>query len=231
MIPFFFRSLEIRSSIFICFFLFFSSGCAQLDGIFPKFKPQNEKATSPTTHSPATVADKQEALSQENRQLLAKIELLEQQVKSLEKQQKKQSEDFVLLQQQWETSFNLLERSVEQSLSSDMGAKTSGIINAQGGEIKTSEKKLNSMNLTSQVPLPALESYSLLKKPAAVSQKGSKSDQKMAKIKDLESGKQEIVVEEPGFVEAEEVNHDDLDDSEEMPDPEARAVLDKDPLT
>ena len=122
MISLFFRSIEIRYSIFICLFLFLISGCAQLDGIFPKLKPQSDEETSMVAHSPATVAVKQEALSEENRQLLAKIEQLEQQVKSLEKQQKKQSKDFQLLQQQWETNFNLLERSVEQSLSSDMDA-------------------------------------------------------------------------------------------------------------
>ena len=116
----FFRNSEIRCRIIVCLFLFLISGCAQLDGIFPKLKPQSNEETSPDAHSPATVAAKQEALSEENRQLLAKIEQLEQQVKLLEKQQKKQSEDFQLLQQQWETNFNLLERSVEQSLSSDM---------------------------------------------------------------------------------------------------------------
>ena len=114
MISLFFRNSEIRYRIFICLFLFLISGCAQLDGIFPKLKSQSDEEPSPAAHSPATVAAKQEALSEENRQLLAKIEQLEQQVKSLEKQQIKQSEDFQLLQQQWETNFNLLERSVEK---------------------------------------------------------------------------------------------------------------------
>ncbi len=127
MISLFFRNSEIRYSIFICLFLFLISGCAQLDGIFPKLKPQIDEETSLVTHSPATVAVKQEALSEENRELLAKIEQLEQQVKSLEKQQIKQSEDFQLLQQQWETNFNLMERSVEQSLSSDTGAENTDI--------------------------------------------------------------------------------------------------------
>ena len=54
------------------------------------------KKTSPPTQSPSTVAAKQEALSEENRQLLSKIEQLEQQVRSLEKKQEKQSEDFVI---------------------------------------------------------------------------------------------------------------------------------------
>ena len=231
MISLFFRNSKIRCRIFICLFLFLIYGCAQLDGIFPKLKPQNDEETSPAAHSPASVAAKQEALSEENRQLLAKIEQLEQQVKSLEKQQKKQSEDFQLLQQQWETNFNLLERSVEQSLSSDMDAETPDTINAQGAESQTADKTSVAMNVTSQVSLPALENYSLLKKPTAGSQKRSSADQEMAEINDLDSGKQEIVVEEPGFAEAEEVNHDDLEDTEDLPDPEARAVLAAEPDT
>jgi len=227
MISLFFRNSKIRCRIFICLFLFLIYGCAQLDGIFPKLKPQNDEETFPAAHSPASVAVKQEALSEENRQLLAKIEQLEQQVKSLEKQQKKQSEDFQLLQQQWETNFNLLERSVEQSLSSDMDAETPYAINAQGAESQTSV----AMNVTSQVSLPALENYSLLKKPTAGSQKRSSADQEMAEINDLDSGKQEIVVEEPGFAEAEEVNNHDLEDTEDLPDPEARAVLAAEPDT
>ena len=163
--------------------------------------------------------------------MLEKIEQLEQQVKSLEKQQKKQSEDFQLQQQQWETNFNLLERSVEQSLSSDMGAENPDSINAQGVESQTADKTSTSMNVSSQVSLPALENFSLLKKPVAGSQKISSADQEMVEINDLDSGKQEIVVEEPGFAEAEEVNHDDLEDTEDLPDPQTRAVLAAEPET
>ena len=231
MISLFFRNSKIRCRIFIGLFLFLISGCTQLDGIFPKLNPQNDEETYTAAHSPASVAAKQEALSEENRQLLVKIEQLEQQVKSLEKQQKKLSEDSQLLQQQWETNFNLLERSVEQSLSSDMDTETPDTINAQGVESQTADKTSVAMNVTSQVSLPALENYSLLKKPTASSQKRSSADQEMAEINDLDSGKQEIVVEEPGFAEAEEVNNHDLEDTEDLPDPEARAVLAAEPDT
>jgi len=228
MISLFFRNSEIRYSVFICLFLFLISGCAQLDGILPKLKPQSDEEILPATHSPATVAAKQEALSEENRQLLAKIEQLEQQVKSLEKQQKKQSGDFQLLQQQWETNFNLLERSVEQSLSSDMSTVNLDRINT---ESQNEDKTSTAMNDSSKVSLPALENYSLLKKPVAGSQKISTADQEMVEINDLDSGKQEIIVEEPGFAEAEEVNHDDLEDTEDLPDPQTRAVLAAEPET
>jgi len=212
-------------------FLFLISGCAQLDGIFPKIKPQSDEETSQSAHSPATVAAKQETLSEENRQLLAKIEQLEQQVKLLEKQQKKQREDFQLQQQQWEKNFNLLERSVEQSLSSGMDDENPDSINALGSESQTADKTSTAMNVSSQVSLPALENYSLLKKPVEGSQKISSADQEKDEINDLDSDKQEIIVEEPGFVEAEEVNHDDLEDTVDLPDPEARAVLASEPET
>ena len=225
MISLFFSKLEIESRIFICLVLFLISGCTQLDGILPKLKPQNDEEKSPGAHSPATVANKQGALSEENRKLLEKIERLEQQVKSLVKHQKKQSEEFQLLQNQWDTNFNLLERSVEQSLSSNMNAESPGNINAYGKESQAAEKTSVAMNVTSQVSLPALENYSLLKKPASDSQKRSPADKEMAEINDLDSGKQEIVVEEPGFAETEEVNHDDLKDTEDLPDPEVRAVF------
>ncbi len=231
MISLFFRNSEIRFRIFICLFLFLIYGCAQLDGVFPKLDPQSDEETSPAAHSPGTVAAKQEALSEENRQLLAKLEQLEQKVKSLKKQQKKQSEDFQLLQRQWETNFNLLERSVEQSLNSDMDAENPDGINSQAAESQTVDKTSTARNVSSQVSLPALENYSLLKKTVAGSQKISTADQEIVEINDLDSGKQEIVVEEPGFTEAGEVNHDDLEDTEDLPDPEARAVLDAESKT
>ena len=46
----------------------------------------------------------------------------------------------------------------------------------------------------------------------------------MDEINDLDSGKQEEVV-KSRVAEAEEVNHEDLEDTEDLPDPEARAVL------
>jgi len=231
MISLFFCNSEIRYRIFIFLSLFLISGCAQLDGIFPKIKPQGDEETSPAAHSASTVAAKQEALSEENRQLLAKIEQLEQQVKSLEKRQRKQSEDFQLQQQQWETNFNLLERSVEESLRSDMDAENPDSINAKGAESQTVDKTSTAMNASSQVDLPALENYSLLKKLGVGSQKISSAVQEMVEINDLDSGKLEIVVEEPGFAEADEVNHDDLKDNEDLPDLEARAILAAEPET
>ena len=201
------------------------SGCAQMDGIFPKLKTQNDDETASVAHTPATVAAKQDALSEENRQLLVKIEKLEKQFNLLQKKQKKQSEEFELQKQQWETTFNLLERSVEQSLNMDVNTGTLDTIYTKSDLSQTVDKTSTATNVTSQASLPALENYSLLKTPQVGSQKRSFSVQEMAEIKNLNSGSQEIVVEEPGFTEAEEVNHDDLEDNGDIPDPEARAVL------
>ena len=58
--------------------MFLIAGCAQLEGVLPKIKPKKDEDISPVDHSPATVAAKQDALSEENQQLLTKIEKLEQ---------------------------------------------------------------------------------------------------------------------------------------------------------
>ena len=89
MIALFFRNSEIRIDIFLCMCMFLISGCTQLEGILPKIKPQVDEETSKVTHSPSLVAAKQQVLTDENRKLHEKIGLLEQQLKLLEKQQKK----------------------------------------------------------------------------------------------------------------------------------------------
>jgi len=53
---------------------FFFSGCAQLDGVFPKFKPQKTTKKSTSTSSAETVTEQQEFLTEENRLLKAKID-------------------------------------------------------------------------------------------------------------------------------------------------------------
>ncbi|MBS1256817.1 MAG: Cell division coordinator CpoB [Deltaproteobacteria bacterium] len=204
--------------------MFLFSGCAELDGVFPKFKPQNDQETPAAEHSAASVAAKQEELSEENRQLLAKIEQLEQQISTLQNQQNKQRDDFQLLQQQWETNFSLLESSVEQSLNSNMTAETPDSINTQQTDNQLVSQSAGSMDITPQGSLPAFENYSLLQKTPTETKTGTSSAQEMAEINDLDSGKQEIIEEEPGFAETEEVNHDDLEDPEDLPDPEVRAL-------
>ena len=52
---------------------FFFPGCAGLDGVFPKYKPQKPVETSPPLPSTESVTQKQAQLSEENTQLLIKI--------------------------------------------------------------------------------------------------------------------------------------------------------------
>ena len=106
--------------------MFLFSGCTELDGVFPKFKPQNDQETPAAEHSAASVAAKTgRALLKKIVSCLRKIEQLEQQISTLQNQQNKQRDDFQLLQQQWETNFSLLESSVEQSLNSNMTGRNS----------------------------------------------------------------------------------------------------------
>ena len=141
---------------------FFFSGCAQLDGVFPKFKPQ--KTTKKSTSSAETVTEQQEFLNEENRLLKAKIEQLARQISELQKQQKVQSDDFLLLQEQWETNFVLLERSVEESLRSTKVSESTASMIAQVLENQPLNKTGSRTKIVSQGSLPPLENFSLLKK-------------------------------------------------------------------
>ena len=86
--------------------------------------------------------------------------------------------------------------------------KNSDTIKAHVEENQNIEEASVAMNITSQVSLPALENYSLLKKPASGTLKSSLADQATDEINDLDSGeaKKELLLKRPGFAEAEEVN-------------------------
>ena len=150
---------------------FFFSGCAQLDGVFPKFKPQKTTKKSTSTSSAETVTEQQEFLTEENRLLKAKIEQLAQQISELQKQQKVQSDDFLLLQEQWETNFVLLERSVEESLRSAKASESTALMITQVLENQSLNSSADRSGTDSQGSLPPLENYSLLGKPETVSRK------------------------------------------------------------
>ena len=141
---------------------FFFPGCAQLDGVFPKFKPQ--KITKKSTSSAETVTEQQEFLTEENRLLKANIDQLAQQINELQKQQKVQSEDFLLLQEQWETNFVLLERSVEESLRSAKASESTALMITQVLENQSLNSSADRSETDSQGSLPPLENYSLLGK-------------------------------------------------------------------
>ena len=89
-----------RYLIFLAVIQFFFLGCAELDGVFPKFKPQKTPENSTSTSRAETITEQKEIASEENRQLNVKIEQLTQQISKLQKQQKIQRDDFLLLQEQ-----------------------------------------------------------------------------------------------------------------------------------
>ena len=109
--------LKIRWS-FLLLILFFVNACAELDGIFPKYRPQKNEEKTEDLPTSASVVQKQMLLSEENVYLQKKIEKLQNQIIDLQKKQKEQRDDFLVLQEQWEMNFVLLERSVEESLRS-----------------------------------------------------------------------------------------------------------------
>ena len=181
---------------------FFFSGCAQLDGVFPKFKPK--KITKNSTSSAEIETEQQELINEENRLLKAKIEQLARQISELQKQQKVQNDDFLLLQEQWETNFILLERSVEESLRSAKASESTALMITQVLENQSLNSSADRSDTDSQGSLPPLENYSLLSKPETSVQKVSAvaTTKEMEKINKLEFSKQETSVEEePSFPE------------------------------
>ena len=208
----------------IQFFLF---GCAELDGIFPKYKPQKTHENSTSTSRAETITEQQEFDSEENRQLKTKIEQLTQQIRKLKNQQKVQRDDFLLLQEQWETNFILLERTVEESLKSLKASESTALKLSQVLENQSLNTFADRPGTVSQGSLPPLENYSLLRKPETDVRKASASSttQEIEKINNLEISEQEMVVEEePSFAEAGPVNMEDLEDPEDLPDPDVRAI-------
>jgi len=173
---------------------FFFYGCAQLDGVFPKFKPQETTKKSTSTSSAETVTEQQEILTEENRLLKAKIEQLAQQISELQKQQKVQSDDFLLLQEQWETNFVLLERSVEESLRSAKASESTALMITQVLENQSLNSFADRSGTDSQGSLPPLENYSLLGKPETSVQKASAvaTTKEMEKINNLEISEQQV---------------------------------------
>ena len=233
---------NIRYKIKSCLFfslviLFFFHGCAEIDGIFPKYKPQKSAERSPPLPSKESVTKKQIQLSEENSHLLKKIEKLQQEIGKIQKQQKNQRDDFLLLQEQWEMNFVLLERSVEESLRSSKVSESAAsmISNVLGNN--SLQQNSAKLKISKQKSLKPIENYSLLKNtktgesPLTV----SPATQELPEINNLDSkeGKEDIE-EEPGFVEAGADNLNDLDDPIELsnhldlPNPEVRALKSSD---
>jgi len=203
---------------------FFFSGCAELDGVFPKFKPK--KPTKNTTSTPRTGNNsvQQENSSEENHHLKAKIEKLNQLIIKIQKEQKIQRDDFLLLQEQWETNFVLLERAVEESLRSVKASESTALIISQMLENQSLEASEDRSDKVSHGSFPPLENYSLLRKRETDVRKVSLegTSQEMDKFNNIEISDQEMMVEEePSF---NEVGGVIMQDIEDLPDPDIRAI-------
>ena len=221
------RFAQKSCSICLPLMLFFFSGCAELDGVFPKFNPQKKVENPTSIPSSESVTQKQILLSAENSQLQTKIEQLQQQVNELQIQQKEQRDDFLLLQEQWEMNFVLLERSVEESLRSTKASESAASMISQVLEKQPLQHNGNKLKKVPRKSLQPIENYSLLKNTETEIHKTSVStaDKELAEINNLDLKEEKIdVEEEPGFAEAGAVNLKDLEDPEDLPDPDARAL-------
>ena len=221
------RFAQKSCSICLPLMLFFFSGCAELDGVFPKFNPQKKVENPTSIPSSESVTQKQILLSAENSQLQTKIEQLQQQVNELQIQQKEQRDDFLLLQEQWEMNFVLLERSVEESLRSTKASESAASMISQVLEKQPLQHNGNKLKKVPRKSLQPIENYSLLKNTETEIHKTSVStaDKELAEINNLDLKEEKIdVEEEPGFAEAGAVNLKDLEDPEDLPDPDTRAL-------
>ena len=221
------RFAQKSCSICLPLMLFFFSGCAELDGVFPKFNPQKKVENPTSIPSSESVTQKQILLSAENSQLQTKIEQLQQQVNELQIQQKEQRDDFLLLQEQWEMNFVLLERSVEESLRSTKASESAASMISQVLEKQPFQHNGNKLKKVPRKSLQPIENYSLLKNTETEIHKTSVSaaDKELAEINNLDLKEEKIDgEEEPGFAEAGAVNLKDLEDPEDLPDPDTRAL-------
>ena len=221
------RFAQKSCSICLPLMLFFFSGCAELDGVFPKFNPQKKVENPTSIPSSESVTQKQILLSAENSQLQTKIEQLQQQVNELQIQQKEQRDDFLLLQEQWEMNFVLLERSVEESLRSTKASESAASMISQVLEKQPLQHNGNKLKKVPRKSLQPIENYSLLKNTETEIHKTSVStaDKELAEINNLDLKEEKIdVEEEPGFAEAGAVNLKDLEDPEDLPNPDTLAL-------
>ena len=213
--------------IYLVVIPFFISGCAELDGVFPKFNPQKTAETTTPLPSSESVTQKQILLSEENSQLQIKIEKLQQQLNKLQKQQKNQHDDFLLLQEQWEMNFVLLERSVEESLRSSKVSESAASMISQVLENQSQQQNMGKSKKSKQKYLQPIENYSLLKNTETADPQLSVSAAtlELAEINNLDIKEQKVdVEEEPGFAESRAVNLKDLEDPQDLPDPGVRAL-------
>ncbi len=187
------------------------NGCAALQ----LSRESPEKESSPQTQQILVEENQQELeqLIQENANLRENLTRLEQDLKKLNKRIKRQKQDFAMVQEQWETNFALLERSVGATLE-DLEQKTlePGVLapvvidpELQGEE----ELAMDGSESVREIPLPVIETYSLKPDDSTVEMQTLDDEQTLNNLEPVRDVPED---EEPGFVESVELRPEDLED-------------------
>ena len=190
--------------------LLLMNGCAALQ----LSRESPEKESSPQTQQILVEENQQELeqLIQENANLRENLTRLEQDLKKLNKRIERQKQDFAMVQEQWETNFALLERSVGATLE-DLEQKTldprvlAPVEIDQ--ELQGEEELATSSKSVREIPLPVIETYSLKPDDSTVEMQTLDDEQN---LNNLESVRDVPEDEEPGFVESVELRPEDLED-------------------
>ncbi|MDP7405539.1 MAG: tetratricopeptide repeat protein, partial [SAR324 cluster bacterium] len=186
------------------------NGCAALQ----LSRESPEKESSPQTQQILVEENQQELeqLIQENANLRENLTRLEQDLKKLNKRIERQKQDFAMVQEQWETNFALLERSVGATLENleqktlDPGVLAPVEIDQ---ELQGEEELANGSESVREIPLPVIETYSLKPDDSTVEMQTLDDEQN---LNNLESVRDVPEDEEPGFVESVELRPEDLED-------------------
>ena len=209
-----FHSLLNRKNLqttILLIILLLMNGCAALQ----LSRESPEKESSPQTQQILVEENQQELeqLIQDNANLRETLTTLEQDLKKLNKRIELQKQEFSMVQEQWETNFALLERSVGATLE-DLKQKTldSGVLapveidqELQGEE----ELVMDGSESVKKIPLPVIETYSLKPDDSTVEMQTHDDEQN---LNNLESVRDVPEDEEPGFVESVELRPEDLED-------------------
>ena len=191
--------------------LLLMNGCAALQ----LSRESPEKESSPQTQQILVEENQQELeqLIQENANLRENLTRLEQDLKKLNKRIERQKQDFAMVQEQWETNFALLERSVGATLE-DLEQKTldPGVLapveidqELQGEE----ELAMDGSESVREIPLPVIETYSLKPDDSTVEMQTLDDEERLNNLEPVRDVPED---EEPGFVESVELRPEDLED-------------------
>ena len=209
-----FHSLLNRKNLqttILLIILLLMNGCATLQ----LSRESPEKESSPQTQQILVEENQQELeqLIQENANLRENLTRLEQDLKKLNKKIERQKQDFAMVQEQWETNFALLERSVGVTLE-DLEQKTldPGVLvpieidqELQGEE----ELAMDGSESVREIPLPVIETYSLKPDDSTVEMQTLDDEESLNNLEPVRDVPED---EEPGFVESVELRPEDLED-------------------